>query len=106
MQRKHEEMYDRKVFKPWRFNWIPCAEIKDCYLTEKDDKTPSQHKLARGYITCQFNQIQIPIFSKILLHVHPLLGNVLVNEFRQILDEQYVARLRMNGRGCVLCLPR
>jgi hypothetical protein len=34
----------------------------------------------------------------ILLHVHPLLGNVLVNEFprRQILGKQSVARLRNN----------
>jgi hypothetical protein len=39
----------------------------------------------------------------ILLHVHPLLGNGLVNKFprRQILGKQFVARLRNNRRGCV-----
>jgi hypothetical protein len=39
----------------------------------------------------------------ILLHVHPLLGNVLVNKFprRQVLGKQSVARLRNNRGSCV-----
>jgi hypothetical protein len=45
---------------------------------------------------------------KILLHVHPLLGNVLVNRFprRQILSKQCVARLRNNRGGCVFYVVR
>jgi hypothetical protein len=37
------------------------------------------------------------------LHIHPLLGNVLVNKFprRQILGKESVARLRNNRRSCV-----
>jgi hypothetical protein len=43
-----------------------------------------------------------------MLHVHPLLGNVLVNELprRQILDKQSVARLCRNRGGCVLRVVR
>jgi hypothetical protein len=39
----------------------------------------------------------------ILLHVHPLLGDVLINEFprRQLLGKQSVARLRNNKGGCI-----
>jgi hypothetical protein len=39
----------------------------------------------------------------VLLHVHPLLGNELVNEFlrRQILGKQSVARLQNNRGGCI-----
>jgi hypothetical protein len=39
----------------------------------------------------------------ILLHVHPLLGNVLVNEFPR---RQSVARLRNNKGGCVVYVVR
>jgi hypothetical protein len=43
------------------------------------------------------------MIMSILLHVHPLLGIVLVNKFpqRQILDKQSVARLRRITWGCV-----
>jgi hypothetical protein len=43
--------------------------------------------------------LDVPLHTNILLlHAHPLLGNVLVNNFprRQILDKQSVARLRNN----------
>jgi hypothetical protein len=45
---------------------------------------------------------------KILLHVHPLLGNVLGNKFprRQTFGKQSVARLRNNRRGCVFYVVR
>jgi hypothetical protein len=44
-----------------------------------------------------------PYVFCILLHVRPILGNVLVNKFpqRQILCKQSVASLRNNRRGCV-----
>jgi hypothetical protein len=44
----------------------------------------------------------------ILLHVHPLLGNRLVNKFplRQILGKQSVPRLRHNRGGCVFYVVR
>jgi hypothetical protein len=44
----------------------------------------------------------------VFLHVHPLLGNVLVNKFprRQILGKESVARLRNNRWGCVLYVVR
>jgi hypothetical protein len=46
------------------------------------------------------------IFMQILLHVHPLLGNVFVNKFprKQILGKQSVARLRKNRGCCVFCV--
>jgi hypothetical protein len=46
--------------------------------------------------------------SILLLHVHPLLGNVLVNDFpqRQILDKQSVARLRSSRGGRVFYVVR
>jgi hypothetical protein len=39
-------------------------------------------------------------------HVHPLLGNVLVNKFprRQILGKESVARSRNNRGSCVFCV--
>jgi hypothetical protein len=39
----------------------------------------------------------------LLLHVHPLLGNVLINKFSriQILGKQSVVRLRSNRGSCV-----
>jgi hypothetical protein len=42
------------------------------------------------------------------MHVHPLLGNELVNEFprRQILGKQSVARLRNNRGGYVFYVAR
>jgi hypothetical protein len=42
--------------------------------------------------------VYISLCSIVLLHVHPLLGNVLVNKFprRQILVKESVARLRNN----------
>jgi hypothetical protein len=45
---------------------------------------------------------------KILLHVHPLQGNVLVNKFprRQILGKQSVARLRNKKLACVFYVDR
>jgi hypothetical protein len=44
----------------------------------------------------------------LLLHVHPLLGKVLVNKFprRQSLGKQSVARLRNNICGCVIYVVR
>jgi hypothetical protein len=46
------------------------------------------------------------IHVTILLHVHPLLGNVLLNKFprRYILGKQSVARLRNNRGSCVFCV--
>jgi hypothetical protein len=46
--------------------------------------------------------------SFILLHVHPLPGNELVNKFprRQILGKQFVARLRNNRESCVYYVAR
>jgi hypothetical protein len=43
-----------------------------------------------------------------MLHVHELLGNVLVNKFsrREILGKQSVARLCNNRRGCVFYVVR
>jgi hypothetical protein len=42
-------------------------------------------------------------YTFILLHVHPLLGSVLVNKFprRQILGKKSVARSRNNRGSCV-----
>jgi hypothetical protein len=44
----------------------------------------------------------------ILLHVHSLLGNVLINKFprREILGKQSVAMLRNNKEGCVFYVVR
>jgi hypothetical protein len=46
--------------------------------------------------------------DNILLHVQPLLGNVLENKFprRQILGKQAVTRLRNNRWGCVFYVVR
>jgi hypothetical protein len=43
-----------------------------------------------------YNMYSEVINNTILLHVHPLLGNMLLNKFprRQILGKQSVARLR------------
>jgi hypothetical protein len=45
---------------------------------------------------------QSEVWSLILLHVHPLLGNGLINNFprRQIIGKQSVVRLRNNTGGC------
>jgi hypothetical protein len=47
-------------------------------------------------------------FDLIMLHMHPLLGNELVNEFprRRILGKQSVARLRNNRGGCIFSVIR
>jgi hypothetical protein len=44
-------------------------------------------------------------WKKILLHEHPLLGNVLLNKFpwRQILGTQSVTMLWNNRGSCVIC---
>jgi hypothetical protein len=49
-------------------------------------------------ISTEFKRPRILTAVKILLHVHPLLGNVLVNKFsrRPILGKQSVAMLRNN----------
>jgi hypothetical protein len=48
------------------------------------------------------------IDTYILLHVHPLVGNGLVNKFprRQILVKQPFASLRNSRGGCVFCVVR
>jgi hypothetical protein len=47
-------------------------------------------------------------YCMVLLHVHPLLGNVLVNKFSriQILGKQSVARLPNNRWSCIFCVVR
>jgi hypothetical protein len=52
-----------------------------------------------GQIFLFCNKTMVECWAYILLHVHPLLGNGLVNKFprKQILGKQSVARLRNNS---------
>jgi hypothetical protein len=64
--------------------------------------------LARNHTMDSLRANLVSPCAYILLHVHQLLGNVLVNKFprRQILCKQSAARLRNNKRDCVFYVVR